>query len=252
MNASAKPMVVLVTGAASGMGRACARKLIAEGHEIVALDLADAALKATFPEDSARLLRFAGDVSRAESCQGAVQAAVARFGRLDAVTHWAAAHSTTFWTDLGAEEFNRILSVNVTGAFLIAQAAGEHMRRRGTGSIVLTSSTSTLAGAMGGKTGSGGPAYVASKSAIIGLVRTLANALGREGVRVNAVAPGVVDTPMIDTYSPEHRAAQPGRVPLGRIGSPEEIADVACFLISDAARYINGETIIVNGGANFG
>ena len=219
MSESAKPLAVLVTGAASGIGKACARKLLAEGHEVVALDLADAPLKAAFPEDSTRLVRFAGDVSHAASCQSAVQAAVARFGRLDAVTHWAAAHSTTFWTDLGAEEFNRILSINVTGAFLIAQAAGEHMRRRGSGSIVLTSSTSMLAGAMGGKTGSGGPAYVASKAAIIGLVRTMANALGREGVRVNAIAPGVVDTPMIDTYSPEHLAAQP--VPLSR-GAAEE------------------------------
>ncbi|MFM9969926.1 MAG: SDR family NAD(P)-dependent oxidoreductase [Burkholderiales bacterium] len=252
MSETAKPMSVLVTGAASGIGKACALKLLSQGHQVVALDLKEDALRAALPEDSSNLLRYAGDVSRKDACQGAVDAAVNRFGRLDAVTHWAAAHSTTFWTELGAEEFNRILSINVTGAFLIAQAAGEHMRKRGSGAIVLTSSTSTLAGAMGGKSGSGGPAYVASKAAIIGLVRTLANALGREGVRVNAVSPGVVETPMISTYSSEHRAAQPGRVPLGRIGSPEEIADVGCFLISDAARYINGETIIVNGGANFG
>ncbi len=249
---SATPQVVLVTGAASGIGKACAHKLLAEGHRIVALDLNEDALRAALPEDSTRLLRFAGDVSRTDVCQGAVDAAVTRFGQLDAVTHWAAAHSITFWTDLNAEEFNRVLSINVTGAFLVAQAAAKHMRTRGSGSIVLTSSTSTLAGSMGGKTGSGGPAYVASKSAIIGLVRTLANALGREGIRVNAIAPGVVDTPMISAYSAEHRAMQPARVPLGRIGSPEEIADVGCFLISDAARYINGETIIVNGGANFG
>ena len=252
MSESTKLQSVLVTGAASGIGRACALKLLADGHQVVAVDLKEDSLKAALPVDSERLVRFAGDVSRGESCRGAVDAAVARFGRLDAVTHWAAAHSTTFWTELGAEEFNRILSINVTGAFLVAQAAGEHMRKRGTGSIVLTSSTSMLAGAMGGKTGSGGPAYVASKAAIIGLVRTLANALGREGVRVNAIAPGVVETPMISTYSPEHMAAQPGRVPLGRIGTPEEIAEVGCFLISEGARYINGETIIVNGGANFG
>ena len=245
-------MIVLVTGAASGIGKACAVKLLSEGHSVVALDLQEAALRSALPEDSKRLLCFAGDVSRADTAQGAVNAAVEKFGRLDAVTHWAAAHSVTFWSELGAEEFNRILSVNVTGAFLIAQAAARHMRERRSGSIVLTSSTSVLAGATGGKTGSGGPAYVASKAAIIGLVRTLANALGREGIRVNGVAPGVVETPMIAAYSAEHKALQPGRVPLGRIGSPEEIADVGCFLISEAARYINGETIIVNGGANFG
>ena len=247
-----KKQTVLVTGAASGIGRACARKLLDEGHDVVALDLKEEALAAALPEDSARLLRFAGDVSRPECCTGAVEAAIARFGKLDAVTHWAALHSHTFWTELGVEEFNRVLATNVTGSFLIAQAAGLHMKTRGSGAIVLASSTSILSGSVGGKSGSGGAAYVASKAAIVGLVRTLANALGRNGIRVNAVAPGVVDTPMIGGYSAEHRAAQPARVPLGRIGSPEEIADVGCFLISEEARYINGETVIVNGGANFG
>ena len=243
---------VLVTGAASGIGKACALKLLGDGHDVVALDLKEEVLAAALPESSAHLVLFAGDVSRAECCTAAVTAAVARFGKLDAVTHWAAMHSHTFWTELGAEEFNRLLAINVTGAFLIAQAAALHMKARGSGAIVLASSTSVLSGSVGGKSGSGGPAYIASKAAIIGLVRTLANALGRDGIRVNAVAPGVVDTPMIASYSAEHRAAQPGRVPLGRIGSPDDIADVGCFLISDGARYINGETVIVNGGANFG
>lgn len=247
-----KKQTVLVTGAASGIGRACAKKLLDEGHDVVALDLKEEALAAALPEDFGRLVRFAGDVSRPECCTGAVGAAIARFGKLDAVTHWAAMHSHTFWTDLDAEEFNRVLATNVTGSFLVAQAAAVHMKTRGSGAIVLASSTSILSGSVGGKSGSGGPAYIASKAAIVGLVRTLANALGRNGIRVNAVAPGVIDTPMIGAYSPEHRAAQPGRVPLGRIGSPEEIADVGCFLISEGARYINGETVIVNGGANFG
>jgi 3-oxoacyl-[acyl-carrier protein] reductase len=249
---SIKKQTVLVTGAASGIGRACARKLLDEGHDVLALDLHEQALATAFPVGSGNLARYAGDVSRPECCAGAVEAAVARFGKLDAVTHWAAIHSHTFWTDLGADEFSRVLATNVTGSFLVAQAAAVHMKTRGSGAIVLASSTSILSGSVGGKSGSGGPAYVASKAAIVGLVRTLANALGRDGIRVNAVAPGVVDTPMIGAYSPEHLAAQPGRVPLGRIGSPEEIADVGCFLISEAARYINGETVIVNGGANFG
>ncbi|HZT52482.1 MAG TPA: SDR family oxidoreductase, partial [Stellaceae bacterium] len=98
----------------------------------------------------------------------------------------------------------------------------------------------------------GGPAYVTSKAAITGLVRSLARALGPQGVRVNAVAPGVTDTPMIDTYTPEQRTASIGRVPLGRLAAPEEIASVGCFLISDAARYMTGEVVIVNGGAQFG
>ncbi len=243
---------VLVTGAASGIGKACARKLLEQGHEVIAMDFKKDALAAALPSEHRALLRLEGDVSRTQSCVDAVQAAVAQFGKLDALIHWAAVHSSSFWTDLGAEEFNRVLANNVTGSFLMAQAAGRYMSQRGEGAIVLASSTSILSGSAGGKSGSGGPAYVASKAAIIGLVRSLANALGRTGVRVNAVAPGVVDTPMISGYSAEHRAAQPGRVPLGRIGAPEEIADVGCFLISPESRYINGETVIVNGGANFG
>jgi 3-oxoacyl-[acyl-carrier protein] reductase len=131
-------------------------------------------------------------------------------------------------------------------------ANARQMTKQKAGAIVLASSTSMIAGAMGGAAGNGGPAYVASKAAIIGLVRSLARALGPSGIRVNAVAPGVTETPMIATYSAENRATQQGRVPLGRLGDPDEIASVAGFLISDAARYVNGETIIVNGGSNFG
>ncbi len=105
---------------------------------------------------------------------------------------------------------------------------------------------------MGGAAGNGGPAYVASKAAIIGLVRSLARVLGPSGIRFNAIAPGVTETPMIAAYSAENCATQQARVRLGRLGDPREIASIAAFLISDAARYVNGETIIVNGGSNFG
>src|SRR3990172_6491931 len=154
-----KKQTVLVTGAASGIGRACARKLLDEGHDVVALDLNEEVLAAALPEDSERLLRFAGDVSRPECCTAAVEAAVARFGKLDAVTHWAAMHSHTFWTELGVEEFNRVLATNVTGSVLLAQAAGLHMKTRGSVAIVLASSPSILSGSVGGKSGSGGAAY---------------------------------------------------------------------------------------------
>ena len=96
------------------------------------------------------------------------------------------------------------------------------------------------------------PAYVASKSALIGLVRSLARAVGPQGVRVNGIAPGVTETPMIANYSQQHRASQIARTPLGTLAVPDDIASVACFLASDGARYMAGETVIVNGGANFG
>jgi 3-oxoacyl-[acyl-carrier protein] reductase len=242
---------VMVTGAASGIGKACARMLLDAGHEVAAVDLDEAALALALPQ-ATTLERIAADVSRAESCEAAVARAVKRFGKLDALLHWAAIHSTAGWDELSAETLNRVLAVNVTGSFLMAQAAARHMAPRGKGAIVLCASTSVVNGSIGGPPGNGGPAYVTSKAAITGLVRSLARALGPSGVRVNAVAPGVTDTPMIDTYTPDQRRATVGRVPLGRLAAPEEIASVGCFLISDAARYMAGEVVIVNGGAQFG
>jgi NAD(P)-dependent dehydrogenase (short-subunit alcohol dehydrogenase family) len=245
-------MTVLVTGAASGIGNASARQLLAAGHEVVAVDLDAEAVRASLKTSREELEPVSADISCKEDCRAVADRAISRFGKIDAVLHWAAKHSTTYWSDLTAEEFNRILAVNTTGSFLIAQAAALHMLSRKCGAIVLASSTSVIAGTTGGPAGSGGPAYVASKAAIIGLVRSLARALGPSGIRVNGVSPGVTETPMIAAYSAENRAIQQGRVPLGRLAQPDEIASVGGFLISDDARYINGEVIIVDGGAVFG
>lgn len=247
-----QPQTFIITGAASGIGNASVRRMLQAGHRVLAVDLKHDALAASLPADHPQLALCAGDVSRAEDCKASVDAALQRFGDLNGLLHWAAAHSSTFWTELSAEEFNRILAVNVTGSFLMAQAVGRELTERKRGAIVLTASTTVIAAGVGGTAGSGGPAYIASKAAITGLVRTMARALGPSGVRVNAVAPGVTDTPMIKNYSAENRARQMNNAVLGRIGTPEEIADVGAFLVSDGARYITGEVVIVNGGANFG
>ena len=245
-------MTILVTGAASGIGNASARQLLAAGHEVVAVDLDAEALRESLKTEGQQLDAFSADISRDEDCKAAVQRTVSRFGKIDGLIHWAAKHSNTPWMELKAEEFNRILATNVTGSFLIARAAAEQMVVQKSGAMVLTSSTAINAGTIGGPTGSGGPAYVSSKAAIIGLVRSLARALGPSGIRVNGISPGVTETPMTAKYSEENRALQKTRVPLGYLGRPDEIASVGTFLVSDAGRYINGETIIVDGGAVFG
>jgi NAD(P)-dependent dehydrogenase (short-subunit alcohol dehydrogenase family) len=245
-------LTVLVTGAASGIGNASALQLLAAGHEVVGVDLDAQAVRASLKSSREELEPVSADVSREEDCRVAADRAISRFGKIDAVLHWAAKHSRTYWSELTAEEFNHLLAVNTTGSFLIAQAAARHMLPRKSGAIVLASSTSVIAGTTGGPAGSGGPAYVASKAPIIGLVRSLARALGPSGIRVNGVSPGVTETPMIAAYSAENRAIQQGRVPLRRLAQADEIASVGAFLISDDARYINGETIIVDGGAAFG
>jgi len=242
---------VLVTGAAGGIGEACVRHLLAQGAHVTAFDKSRDALLVKFGAD-ADVACLAGDVLNLDDCTAAVGLAASRSGRVNGVIHCAAIHSSTFWKELRLDELQRVMAVNVGGAFLIAQAAAMQMMARGGGSILLTSSSNVITGGIGGEAGMGGPAYVASKSAIVGLVRSLARSLGPYGINVNGIMPGVTDTPMIAGYSPEHRAKQSLQSPLGRIAEPADIAEVSCFLVSKGARYMTGETVIVNGGANFG
>ncbi len=241
---------VIVTGAASGIGQACARDLAAEGHRVLALDLSADALQAAHPGAGNALVPFAGDVSNAADCEAAVAAAVERFGGLDATIHFAAIHSSVPWSELGADEFNRVLAVNVTGSFLMSQAAAKPMIAQGGGSIVLTASGIVHIGGVGGA-GRGGPAYASSKAAIVALTRSLARSLGADGIRVNAIAPGATETAMTAGYTEQARANVRNVAALGRMGRAEEIADAARFLISDRASYISGEIMNVNGGASF-
>ena len=242
---------VLVTGAASGIGLACARMLLDDGCNIVGFDIQGDRMAQELPAGASNLELFTGDVSRTADCEKAVALAVERFGALDALIHWGAAHSSARWDELSAEECTRTLEVNVTGSLLIAQAAARHMVERGKGAIVLTTSTSVLFGVTGGQ-GQGGPAYVSSKGAVIALTRSLARALGPHGIRVNAVSPGIAETPMIASYSEEQRANMLKRFPLGRFATPEEIANAGIYLISDKASFMTGEIMHVNGGSNFG
>lgn len=242
---------VLVTGAASGIGLACARLLLNDGANVAAFDIQGGRLEEELPGDDARLLRIQGDVSSADDCAAAVAGAVDRFGALDALIHWGAAHSSARWDELGADECNHVMAVNVTGTFLIAQAAARHMSDQGRGAIVLCTSTSVLHGVTGGD-GQGGPAYVASKGAVIALTRSLARALGPDGVRVNAVSPGLTETAMIAGYSDEQRTNMLRRFPLGRFADPDEIANAGIYLISEKASFMTGEIMHVNGGSNFG
>lgn len=239
---------ILITGAASGIGLACAKLLLADGNRVLAFDPQEERMRAELPAQDG-LAYFGGDVSKPGDCAAAVARTVETFGGLDALVHWGAAHSSKRWDELDADECNFVMSVNVTGSFLIAQAAARHMMDHDGGSIVLTTSTSVLFGVTGGN-GQGGPAYVSSKGAIIALNRSLARALAPK-VRVNAVSPGLAETAMISGYTEAQRAAMTQRFPMGRFGTPEEIAHAAIFLISDNASFITGEVIHVNGGSNF-
>jgi 3-oxoacyl-[acyl-carrier protein] reductase len=238
---------VIVTGAAGGIGLACAEGLIRDGHNVTALDIQP--IPRTLAEADT-CLALGVDVSDEAQCVEAVAKTVDRFGALHALCHFAAIHSTEDWQGLTADEFNRVLKVNVTGAFLIARAAAAHMKDHGGGAIVLTSSGSVQMSGVGGGSGRGGPAYVSSKAGIYGLNRALARSLGPYGIRVNTVSPGATETPMIAKYTEEARANAASRTMLGRIGQPEDAADVARFLISDRARFVTGEVISASGGGS--
>lgn len=239
---------VIVTGAASGIGLACVQALLAAGHRVCGADIEPYSGRES-RDHASHFIAVRADVSSAADCKNIVAQAIEKFGLLTSLIHMAAAHSTLTWRELTAEHFNRIMAINVTGAFLVAQAAAERMAEGG--AIVLTSSGSINVSGVGGH-GRGGPAYVSSKAAIIGLTRALARSLAPQRIRVNAVSPGATETAMTAEYDDEAKRKVGERTLLGRIGQPQDIAAVAQFLISDAAGYMTGEIVHVNGGGSFG
>lgn len=239
---------VLVTGAASGIGLACVQGLLAAGHQVCGADLQPVPMQ-SLSDYGSRFAAVRADIADAADCKSVVAQSIEKFGRLTSLIHMAGAHSTKTWRELQAEDFNRILAINVTGAFLIAQAAAEHIA--GGGAIVLTSSNSMNVSGVGGH-GRGGPAYVSSKAAIVGLTRALARSLAPLHIRVNAVSPGATATAMTADYDQEALIKLAERTLIRRIAEAPEIAAVAQFLISDAASYMTGEIVQVNGGGYFG
>lgn len=243
---------VIVTGAASGIGKTCASKLIDDGNRVVAVDLDGDRLRLALGNETESLKFSPGDVSFDSTAKNASQMAVDVFGSVDCLAHFAAAHSKLNWELADADEFNRIFSVNVTGSFLMAKAAAKVMiKHKKRGAIVLTASGGVLMGGTG-ENGRGGPAYTTSKGGVLVLVRTLAKAWGKYGIRVNAISPGVVETAMTSEYSADAMKDAAARAALGRISQPEEQAAAAIWLLSEEAGFITGENTNINGGAAFG
>lgn len=236
---------IIVTGAASGIGRACARALLDAGHRVAVLDVAFELLQEEFGGmEGAYIVPL--DAGSPASCREAIDMAVKRLGSLNSLIHFAAIWSGITWEKSDESEWNQILAVNLTGSFLIAKAAAQHLIAAGGGSIVMTASASARVGGV-----AAGPAYASSKGGVISLTRSLARALGPHGIRVNSVNPGVVRSPMTESWPQAIMEQTLARTPLGRIASPEDIADVALFLALDGSRFITGEILEVNGGFYF-
>ena len=235
--------VALVTGAASGIGRATALAFAEAGAAVVAVDLAPGG-------DAERLAPFVADVRSRSDVAAAVEFARERFGGLDVVVANAAVSIYEEFETQAEETMDLLLDTNLKGALLCAQLAIPELKRRGGGSIVFVSSVQafvTLPGCV---------PYAAAKAGLVAAAIALAPEVGRHGIRVNAIAPGTIDTPMLqrdlggmnrDEADAFLRRVEEANA-LGRIGRPEEIAAVAVFLASDASSYVTGATIVADGG----
>ncbi len=241
--------VAIVTGAGRGIGRGCAKRFAAEGASVVIADVYEeggTAVAAEIEADGGKAVFVSCDISDPAQAGALVQAAVDTYGGLDVCLNCAGVipidGSDVLETD--EAEWDRVVGINLKGAFLVCQAAAREMVKSGSGSIINIASVTAVI-AIGNQA-----AYVASKAGVNGLTKSLAVGLAHRGVRVNAIGPGSIETDMaaVVLSDEESLARVMSRTPLHRMGQPEDIAGTALFLASDDSSYITGQTIYVEGG----
>ncbi|MBT9462572.1 3-oxoacyl-ACP reductase FabG [Hydrogenophaga sp.] len=237
--------ISLITGAAQGIGLATAIKFAQEGAVVIVCDLKQVAVDEAVRQCEALGAQAAGfvmDVTQREMVDAVVARVVARFGRIDVLVNNAGITQDARLQKMTLEQFDRVIDVNLRGVFHCAQAVTEQMTAQGGGVILNASSVVGIYGNFGQTN------YAAAKFGVIGFTKTWSRELGPKGIRVNAVAPGFIVTPILSTIPEKVIAEMEHRVPLRRLGQPEEIANVYAFLASDEASYVNGAVIEVSGG----
>ena len=245
MNRRFTHRVALISGAAQGIGEASALLFAAQGAHLVLLDTNADALTATAARCQAlgaEVLIQAGSVAERAVWDTAVAAALARWQRLDILINNAGITRDARFDQMSVEQFDLVLDVNLRGVFHGAQAVLPAMLAAGRGVILNTSSVVGLHGNFGQTN------YAAAKAGVIGMTKTWARELGPKGIRVNAVAPGFISTPMTAAVPQKVAEKMVGGVPLQRLGRPEDIANAYAFLASDEASYVNGAVLEVSGG----
>jgi 3-oxoacyl-[acyl-carrier protein] reductase len=241
--------VALVTGASSGIGRATAQALAKDGARVAInfhrnISGAEAA-RAEITNAGGSAIVVQGDVTRSGEVQSLVEGTVAELGPIDILVNNAGSLVERLRIlDLTEERWDEVIDLNLKSAFLCCRAVAGSMMERKTGTII---NVSSIAGRNGGALGS--IHYSTAKGGLITFTKGLAKELAPFGVRVNAISPGVIDTPYHEQFSSaEMMKTYAGMIPMGRVGAPQEVANVICFLASEAASYLAGETIEINGG----
>ena len=241
--------VIVITGGGQGIGAACAERLAAEGAAVALWDMNQAAAQALaqrLRESGARAEAMPCNVARKAEVDAALAATVLAFGRIDGLVNNAGIFRAADFLEVTEEDWDAVIEVNLKGAFLAGQAAARQMVAQGGGGAIVNMSSVNGSMAIASIA-----SYNASKGGINQLTRAMALALADHGIRVNAAAPGTIATELAREAvltSEEARLRILGRTPMKRLGEPEEVADVVAFLLSDAARYMTGEIVHVDGG----
>jgi len=241
--------IALVTGAAQGIGRAIAMELASAGATLALVDMNEAKLAETAAElaaTGATVAAFTMNVSSEESIETGAKAILGKFGKVEILVNNAGITRDNLMLRMKRADWDSVLGINLTGAFLLTQALLGPMLKNRWGRIVNIASVV-------GRTGQAGQVnYSASKAGLIGFTRSLAREVASRNITVNAVAPGYIETPMTAVLNEQQNAAMMAAIPLGRRGTPQDVAQAVKFLASDAASYITGHVLDVNGGMFMG
>jgi 3-oxoacyl-[acyl-carrier protein] reductase len=236
--------VALVTGASRGIGRAVARALAGAGAQVVVTSRSDAAQAVAdeIVQAGGQALAVAADVVDAAAIAGTVDRVLETYGRLDVLVNNAGIARDQLLLRMKRDDWDAVVATNLTGTFICTQAVLKTMVRQRAGRII---SISSVVGQSGNP---GQTNYAATKAGIIGFSKALAREVASRNITVNVVAPGLIDTDMTREISSDAQATWTSTIPLGRLGTPEDVAAAVCFLASDAAGYITGQVLAVNGG----
>jgi 3-oxoacyl-[acyl-carrier protein] reductase len=236
--------VALVTGASRGIGLAIAQRLAGQGAQVVAAARGDNArpVAEAIAGGGGRAEPIALDVTEPAAVEAAVKGIVERHGRIDVLVNNAGIAKDQLMLRMKRDDWDAVLSTNLTAAFALTQAALKPMIRQRAGRIICVSSVV-------GQAGNAGQAnYAASKAGLIGFAKSVALEVASRGITVNVVAPGLIDTDMTRAITQGAREQWAEKIPLGRLGTPDDVAAAVCFLASDEASYITGQVVAVNGG----